>query len=54
VLEGDSLYGIAQLTVPVGDDLDAYARAIASLNGWELETAELVPGETILLPPLPE
>lgn len=54
VQEGDSLYGIAQLTVPVGDDLDAYARAIASLNGWTLETAELVPGEAILLPPLPE
>jgi hypothetical protein len=54
VQDGDSLYGIAQLTVPVGDDLDAYARAIASLNGWTLESAELVPGETILLPPLPE
>ncbi len=54
VQDGDSLYGIAEATIAPGDDIDAYARAIANLNGWTLETAELSVGETILLPPLPE
>jgi hypothetical protein len=54
VQEGDSLYGIAEATIAPGDDIDAYARAIATLNGWTLEDAPLIPGETILLPPLPE
>ena len=54
VEEGDSLYGIAETTIAPGDDIDAYARAIATLNGWTLDDAALIPGETILLPPLPE
>lgn len=54
VVEGDTLFGIAEATMAPGDDLAAYAEAIANLNGWTTETAELVPGETISLPPLPE
>jgi len=54
VQEGDSLYGIAEATIAPGDDIDAYARAIATLNGWTLDDAPLVPGDTIQLPPLPE
>lgn len=54
VQDGDSLFGIAEATIAPGDDLIAYVEAIAALNGWTVDTAELSVGETILLPPLPE
>jgi hypothetical protein len=54
VVEGDSLFGIAEQTIAPGDDIALYVEAIANLNGWTVDTAELIPGETILLPPLPE
>jgi hypothetical protein len=53
VQEGDSLFGIAEATISPGDDIVAYVDAIANLNGFTVEGAELVAGETILLPPLP-
>jgi len=54
VQDGDSLYGIAEATIAPGDDIAAYVEAIANLNGWTVDNAELIPGNTILLPPLPE
>jgi hypothetical protein len=55
VQDGDSLYGIAEVTIAAGDDIAAYVQAIVNLNGWaSADEAELVPGDTILLPPLPE
>lgn len=54
VQDGDSLFGIAEATIAPGDDIVAYAEAIANLNGWTVDTAELIVGNTILLPPLPE
>lgn len=54
VQDGDTLYDIAETNLPVGDDIDAYARAIASLNGMDFDAPVLTIGATILLPPLPE
>jgi hypothetical protein len=54
VVEGDTLFGIAEQTIGPDDDIVLYVEAIANLNGWTVDTAELVPGDTILLPPLPE
>jgi hypothetical protein len=54
VQEGDSLFLIAENTIAAGDDIVAYVDALVNLNGWtSADTAELVPGDTILLPPLP-
>jgi|CXWL01.1.fsa_nt_gi hypothetical protein len=54
VQDGDSLFGIAENTIASGDDIVAYVDALVNLNGWTSpDTAELVPGDTILLPPLP-
>ncbi len=53
VEEGDSLFGIAEATIGPDDDIAAYVQAIANLNGWDVDAAELIPGNTILLPPLP-
>lgn len=54
IQDGDTLYGIAEANLPPGDDIDAYARAIANLNGIDFDAPVLTVGETILLPPLPE
>lgn len=53
IQDGDSLFSIAENNMPPGDDLVAYVEAIATLNGWTVDSAILVVGETILLPPLP-
>lgn len=54
VQDGDSLFLIAENTIGAGDDIVAYVDALVNLNGWtSADTAELVPGDTILLPPLP-
>ena len=53
IVDGDTLYDIAGANLPPGDDIDAYARAIATLNGLDFENPILVPGETLLLPPPP-
>jgi LysM repeat protein len=47
---GDTLYDIAAANLTPGDDLDAFARAIASLNGLDFDAPTLTPGETLLLP----
>jgi hypothetical protein len=46
----DTLYGIAAQYLAEGDDLDAFARAIASLNGLDFDNPTLAIGSTILLP----
>ena len=49
--EGDSVFGIAQQFLPVGDDIDAYMKAIATLNGWSSpEAADIKIGQIVLLP----
>jgi hypothetical protein len=53
VQEGDTLFSIAENNMPPGDDLVAYVDAIAVLNSATPDTLVLVPGETIILPPLP-
>jgi LysM repeat protein len=50
---GDTLYDIAEANLTPGDDLDAFARAIASLNGLDFDAPILTPGETLLLPKPP-
>jgi LysM repeat protein len=50
---GDTLYDIAEANLAPGDDLDAFARAIASLNGLNFDTPILTPGDTLLLPKPP-
>jgi len=52
VREGDTLYGIAQATLPPGDDIAAYVQAIATLNQIDVD-APLTVGTKIALPPLP-
>lgn len=53
VQDGDTLYGIAEATIAPGDDIDAYARAIATLNGLDFDAPVLRPGDHIALPPRP-
>ena len=53
IVEGDTLYDIAAANLVPGDDLDAFARAIANLNGLDFDAPILTPGETLLLPPPP-
>lgn len=53
VQEGDTLFSIAENNMPPGDDLVAYVEAIAVLNSATVDTLQLIPGDTILLPPLP-
>ena len=52
VQDGDTLFGIAERTLPPGDDIGAYVRAIATLNQID-QNATLSVGTKILLPPLP-
>ena len=54
IADGDTLFGIAEQFLPVGDDLAAFTQAIANLNGLDLDDPILTPGDTLLLPPLPE
>jgi LysM repeat protein len=53
IVDGDTLYGIAEANLAPGDDLDAFARAIAALNGLDFDFPVLTPGETLLLPKPP-
>jgi Tfp pilus assembly protein FimV len=48
--EGDTLFDIASEFLPVGEDLTAYAQAIANFNGLDYENPVLTPGEVLLLP----
>ena len=51
--DGDTLYDIAAANLAPDDDLDAFARAIANLNGLDFDAPILTPGETLLLPKPP-
>jgi hypothetical protein len=53
IVEGDTLYDIAEANLAPGDDLDAFARAIANLNGLDFDAPILTPGDVLLLPPPP-
>jgi hypothetical protein len=53
IVEGDTLYDIAAANLAPGDDLDAFARAIANLNNLDFDFPVLTPGEILLLPPPP-
>ncbi len=48
--DGDSLFGIAQQYVPVGDDIIAFMHAIATLNGWDYDNPNIQVGQIVLLP----
>lgn len=54
VQSGDTLYDIATANLSPGDDLDAFARAIAALNNIDFDNPVLPIGETILLPKPPQ
>jgi LysM repeat protein len=54
VKSGDTLYDIAQATISPGDDIDAYARAIAALNSINFDNPDLPIGKKLLLPKLPQ
>jgi LysM repeat protein len=53
VVEGDTLFSIAEENLSPGDDLAAFTAAIATLNDLDVETAILDVGQSILLPPPP-
>ncbi|MBI2724312.1 MAG: LysM peptidoglycan-binding domain-containing protein [Chloroflexi bacterium] len=53
VVEGDTLFGIAQANLTPGDNIDAFTRAIATLNGIDINNPVLNIGQTILLPKRP-
>jgi hypothetical protein len=53
IVDGDTLYDIAEANLVPGDDLDAFARAIANLNGLDFDAPVLTPGDTLLLPKFP-
>jgi hypothetical protein len=50
IADGDTLFGIAAQYLTPGDDLTAYARAIAALNGLDYDNPVLTVGKTIYLP----
>ena len=50
IQSGDTLFDIAEANLAPGDDLTAFAEAIANLNGIDIESPILTPGETLLLP----
>ena len=54
VQSGDTLYDIARARISPGDDVDAFARAIAALNGINFDSPNLPIGKTILLPKPPQ
>jgi LysM repeat protein len=47
---GDTLIGIAEANLPPGDDLVAFAHAIATLNGLDYDNPNLAIGQELLLP----
>jgi hypothetical protein len=53
IVDGDTLYDIAEANLVPGDNLDSFARAIANLNGLDFDAPILTPGETLLLPKFP-
>ena len=53
VVDGDTLYDIAGANLAPGDSIDAFARAIASLNGLDFYAPILTVGATLLLPKPP-
>ncbi len=54
VVEGDTLFGIAQANLTPGDDVVKFAQAIANLNGLDYNNPNLRIGSTLLLPKPPE
>jgi len=50
VVEGDTLFGIAEANLPPGDDVTSYARAIAVLNGLDFSNPSLRIGQQLALP----
>jgi LysM repeat protein len=50
VVEGDTLFGIAEANLPPGDDVTSYARAIAALNGLDFNNPSLRIGQKLALP----
>ncbi len=50
VIEGDTLFGIAQANLSPGDDVTSYARAIASLNGIDFNNPNLHIDQKLTLP----
>lgn len=50
IQEGDTLFDIAEANLAPGDDIEAFARAIANLNNIDFDNPILPLGETILLP----
>jgi hypothetical protein len=53
IADGDTLYDIAEANLAPGDSIDAFARAIASLNGLDFDAPILTVGATLLLPKPP-
>lgn len=53
VVDGDTLFGIAQANLSPGDDLVKFAQAIASLNNIDYNNPNLTIGQTLLLPKPP-
>jgi len=53
VQEGDTLFSIAETQLPPGDDVAAFAQAIATLNGIDIDDPIINPGQTLLLPKPP-
>lgn len=53
VRAGDSLLSIAESQVSAGDDLTAFARAIANLNGIDYDNPTINVGQKLLLPKPP-
>ena len=54
VVEGDTLFGIAQDNLAPGDDVVQFAQAIATLNGIDYNNPNLRIGQTLLLPKPPQ
>jgi LysM repeat protein len=50
IVEGDTLFAIAQANLPPGDDPVSFGKAIANLNGLDYENPILTVGKTLLLP----
>ena len=53
VVEGDTLFDIAQANLAPGDDITKFAQAIAALNGLDYNNPQLRIGMTLLLPKPP-
>ena len=53
VVEGDTLFGIAQANLAPGDDVVKFAQAIATLNNIDYNNPNLRIGQTLLLPKPP-